>query len=174
MRTALRRASRVHVYYLAAYALSLIVFDSWNLITHEGIVRKWTLAAVILTIVIGCWFVSKQKFAFTTGYTIAMLVLIISGVIFAAYNVSWERGMASKSLILFIVPIVTAALTRRRTVLLATTGFSAVAYSVVVVRYFHIHYGEGFRVQVYGELLFYGIVFFVCAWLLRILQKREA
>jgi hypothetical protein len=173
MRTALRRAARLHVVYILAYMLTTIIFDSWNLITHEGIARRWTLAAVFLIVTITAWFISKQAAKPTLFYSSAMAALIVSGIIFAAYNVSWERGMASKSVALFIVPIVTAGITRRRSILLAATGLSAAAYSLVVVRYFHLHYGEGFRVQVYGELFMFTMLFFVAAGLLRILQKRE-
>jgi hypothetical protein len=174
IRTALRRAARVHIYYVLAYALSLIIFDSWNLITHEGIARKWTIAVVLMIVSVAVWFISKQAIKYTPVYTLAIVALIIADIVFAAYNVSWERGMASKSLLFFIVPIATAALTRSRSILLAATALSTAVYSMVVVRYFHLHYGEGFRIQVYGELFLFGFVFFVIAWLMRILQREES
>jgi len=76
--------------------------------------------------------------------------------------------MASKSVALFVVPIVSAALVRSRSLLLATASLSIAAYSVAAVRYFFDNYGQGLRVELYGEVAFYSAFIFVIAGLLMI------
>jgi len=74
--------------------------------------------------------------------------------------------MASLSVSLFFVPIIIVAALRSQGLLVATALLSGAAYSTAAVRYFNDNYGEGFRVQLWGTVVFYSFVFFVMAWLL--------
>jgi hypothetical protein len=167
-RYVLLRIVRVHFLYVAVYMLSIIIFDSWNLISHEAVLQRWTLAGSLLIINTIIWYLCKVRLNNDNIYRILLAVLIIADILFAAINVYWQRGMASKSVMLFVVPIVSAALIRSRSLLLATASLSAAAYSMASVQYFYENYGQGFKVELYGEVFLYSATFFILAGLLMI------
>jgi hypothetical protein len=160
------KVTRVHFLYVGVYIASIVAFDTWNLITHEGIVWRWEAAALLLIINAVCWYVARSAFAGRLPYKLVVLALVVADIMFAAQNVYWERGMASKAVALFVVPIVLSAVLQSRRAILATATFCFAAYSFVLVRYFHLHYGEGFKVELYGTILLYCGVFFITALLL--------
>ena len=134
LQTTAVRVTRVHFLYIAAYIAATVVFDSWNLYTHKAVSQLWTAAGILLVVNTILWFFARMKFSSSSVYAFAVLALILADIIFASYNVYWQRGLASKSVMLFAVPIVTAAVLRSRSTLLATTTLCAAAYSIVSVR----------------------------------------
>ncbi|MBI2285591.1 hypothetical protein HYU82_02100 [Candidatus Saccharibacteria bacterium] len=171
LQTAVVRVTRVHFVYIAAYILATIVFDSWNLYTHEAVRQLWTAAGILLVINTIIWFLARQNYANKSFYVFNVLALVLADVVFATYNVYWQQGLASKSVILFTVPIVTAAVLRSRSLLLGTTTLCAAAYSTVSVRYFFENYGSGYRVELWGTIGLYSAVFFILALLLMIIIR---
>ncbi len=169
LQTTAIRNTRVHFLYVAAYILSLIVFDSWNLYTYRAITQLWTAGGLLLITVTLIWFASRIKYSNNTVYLGLIWLLILADISFAAYNVYWQHGLASKSVMLFTVPIVTAATLYSRSTLLAATTLSAAAYSTVSVRYFFQNYGLSYRVELWGTIGFYSAVFFILAGLLMII-----
>jgi hypothetical protein len=165
------RITRVHFVYIAAYMASIIVFDSWNLFPHPDIANRWSLAAVLLIINTIVWYIARIKFSSDSIYIGLILALIIADIVFASFNVYWERGLASKAVALFAIPIITSASLRSRSSLLATTTLSVAAYSLATVRYFNLHYGESFRAELYGYVGFYCVIFFVLAALLLVVIR---
>lgn len=164
----LLRIARVHFVYIAVYMLSIIIFDSWNLISHEAVAQRWTLAGALLVINTITWYLCKLRLTNQNIYKILLVILILADIAFAAMNIYWQRGMASKSVALFIIPLVSAAMVRSRSLVLATAGLSTAAYSIAAVRYFYDNYGQGFKVELYGEVFLYSALFFVIAGLLMI------
>ena len=175
LQTTAVRVTRIHFLYIAFYMLSIIVFDSWNLYTHEAVSELWTAAGILLGANTVLWYVARMKFSKNSVYVAIVLALIAADIVFASYNVFWQRGLASKSVILFAVPIITAATLRSRSTLLSTTTLCAAAYSTMSVRYFYQNYGESYRVELYGTIGFYSALFFVLAALLLviILPRQE-
>jgi len=171
LQTTAVRVTRVHFLYIAIFMLSTIIFDSWNLITHEMVSQLWTVAVYLLVTNTVLWYVSRMKFSDYHIYAGIILLLVAADTIFSSYVVLLQRGLASKAVALFAIPIVTAATLRSRSTLLAATALSAAAYSVISVRYFYQHYGESFKVELYGTVGFYCSIFFVLAWLLLIIIR---
>lgn len=171
LQTTAVRVTRVHFLFIVFYIATIIVFDSWNLYTHEAIIQLWTAIGVLMAINTIFWYVARIKYSNDTIYISIIQLLILADIAFAAYNVFWQQGLASKSVALFAIPIVTAATLRSRSTLLAAASLSAVAYTVVAVRYFYQHYGEGYRVELYGTVGFYCATFFVLAALLLIIVR---
>jgi hypothetical protein len=168
------RVSRIHFIYIAVYIASIIIFDSWNLFTHIEIGNRWTAAGILLIINTACWFIARIKFSSATIYMVLIMLLIIADIIFAAVNVYWERGLASKAVALFAIPIVTSATLRSRSAVLATASLCTAAYSISAVRYYNLHYGESFRVELYGYVgLFCAMFFILAALLLVIIIPKE-
>lgn len=168
MRHLLLRITRVHFLYVLAYMVALIIFDSWNLLSHEAVLQRWTLAGALLVINTVVWYFCKLKLKNQAIYKSLLICLLVADIVFAAINVYWQRGMASKAVMLFTVPLISAALARSRSLLLATAALSAAAYSIAAVRYFFEFYGQGLRVELYGEIVFYSALMFVLSGLLMI------
>lgn len=162
---AAQRTTRAHFGLVAAYMGSIIIFDAWNLITHEAVNQRWTAAGLLLVLSSVAWFFSHMRSLSAAGYRGLLLALALADVSFAMLNVYWERGMASKSVILFVVPIAVIAMLRSRTLLLSATTICAAAYSTTIVRYFNDNYGEGYRVELWGNIFLYSSLFYVFAWL---------
>ena len=171
LQTTAVRVTRVHFIYIVAYILATIVFDSWNLYTHEAIRQLWTAAGILLVINTFLWFLARQNYVNKSLYVFNVLALVLADIAFASYNVYWQQGLASKSVILFTVPIVTAAVLRSRSILLGTTTLCAAVYSIVAVRYFFENYGQGYRVELWGTIGLYSAVFFILALLLMVIIK---
>lgn len=150
--------------------ISLVVFDSWNLIAHDAMVKFWLAAAALLAANTFCWYISRINFSSDKVYILALQCLILADIVFAALVVYWERGVASSSVILFTVPLLLTAVLRSRSSLLATAILSIAAYSASSVKYFYDHYGEGYRVELYGEIFLYGALFFIFAALLHVVN----
>jgi hypothetical protein len=167
------RVTRIHFLYVAVYIFSVIIFDSWNLFTHIDIANRWTAAIILLVINTICWYLARIKFLTESIYLVLIVLLIVADIIFAATNVYWERGLASKSVLLFSIPIVTAATLRSRSTLFATTTLSVAAYALSVVRYYNIHYGESLRIELYGYLALLCSVFFILAALLMVIIQPK-
>ena len=168
------RVTRIHFFYVAAYISSIVIFDSWNLYTHSSIGDRWTIACILLVVNTVCWYIARIKFAKESIYILLVLAIIIADIIFATANIYWERGLASKAVILFALPIVTAATLRSRSTLLAVASLCTAAYSGSVVRYYNMHYGESLRVELYGYVgLFCALFFILAALLLVITQPKD-
>ena len=169
LQTTAVRVTRVHFVFIAAFILVTIVFDSWNLYTYSAIKELYTAAAVLLVFNTILWFLARQNYANKSFYVFDVLALVVADIIFASYAVYWQHGLASKSVMLYAIPIVTAATLRSRTTLLTATTVSAAAYTTMAVRYFYTNYGLSYRVELWGTIAFYSAIMFVLALLLMII-----
>ena len=169
LQTTAVRITRVHFLYVAAFLLSVVIFDTWNLYTHEAVSQLWTAGGILLAFNVIVWFLSRLKVQSYWFYVAVALALIVGDIIFASYIVYWQRGLYSKAIMLYTVPIISAAALRSRSILLTSTMLSAAAYSTVSVRYFYNHYGLGYRVELWGTVGFFSAMLFVLALLLMIL-----
>ena len=169
----LLRVTRAHFYLVLAYFAATIVFDSWNLYTHEVIFKRWLCGGFLAIITCLVWFGLKRYGKSQKTLAKLAYVLILADILFASLNVYLDRGMASKYIVLFVLPLVVATQLMRRSVLLASAGISAAAYSIATVSYFHIFYGEGYRIQLYGEVGFYcALIFFIALMLMPLINKE--
>lgn len=162
------RITRIHFLFMLAYALQIVAFDSWNLIPHEAVSQRWTAIGSLIVLNTIIWFLAKIDFDRPIYYIGLIMTLVTADIILAGFNVYWERGMASSSVILFVLPLLSAAVIRSRTLILATATLCSVAYSTAAVRYFNLNYGEGFRVQLWGQVGFYSALFFIFAFILMV------
>ena len=169
LQTTAVRVTRVHFFYVAAFILVTIIFDTWNLYTHQAVSQLWTAAGILLIVNIIIWYFSRTNFSNKSVYLGLIWALIVADIIFASYNVSWQRGIASKSVFLFTIPIIMAATLRSRTNLFAVTAICAAAYSTTSVRYFFQNYGQAYRIELWGTVGFYSALFFILALLLMII-----
>lgn len=166
-----QRLSRAHFLVIAAYVLTSVIFDSWNLLARDAVDRRWLGAGLLLAINTGAWYLAHNQFKSESAYRGLIWTLVIADILFAAANVYWERGMAATSAILFAVPLISVAVLKSRTALVATATLCAGAYAAAAVKYFFDFYGEGYRVQLYGQIFFFALLFYALAWLLLVVAE---
>jgi hypothetical protein len=161
------RVARTGFAYVGVFLLATIIFDSWNLLPKELVGKRWIAASLLLVVTAAVWYFARRKSS-AQFYTFLVFTLAIAQIAFASFNVYWERGMASTLPILFVIPILTAAALKKRVALLTVTTLSAAAYSASAVLYFFENYGEGYRVQLWGQVFFVSGILFVISWLLMV------
>ncbi|MFT4532595.1 MAG: hypothetical protein ACI9T8_000624 [Candidatus Saccharimonadales bacterium] len=161
------RVTRTIYFVMAFYITSIIIFDSGNLITRESVIRRWTIATIILILNTLIWYIASTK-AKPHKDHISIIALTGTLLAFAGFSTYWDRGMASTSTILYALPILTIAVLRQRHALIAVTSMSAITYCFASVKYFNDFFNEGYRIQLWGHLILYSGIMFGLAWLVMI------
>ncbi len=159
------RISRTIFFLLGFWALSIIIFDSGNLITRESVIQRWVAGSIILGVNTLLWYWGAQKKSSTNTKSLLVMLLTLSLIGFAGFVTYWERGMASTSTLLYALPILVAATLHNRHLLLATATLSAGTYALAAVLYFNTNFNEGFRIQLWGHIVLYVGAIFCISWL---------
>ena len=165
------RTARLGFVFTAIYAVSVAIYQAWKLITPELIQTRWTIVAVLFGVNCVLWWSSRSP-KFTNLYYKGIIFLqIITYITLAGYMIYAERGMASNAIILFVIPIVIAA-TELSTIALAATATLAVAtYAYSAIHYFNQFPSEGYKVELYGGIVFYGAVLYFISALLWVIIR---
>lgn len=171
LRTSTLRLSRVHFFLIGALSLQILFFDAWKLITPEAVLQRWITAAGLLVVVTIVWFLSHNQNSSTQTYKKLIVLLLLADIVLAAINVYLQRGMASRSVMLFAVPIISSAVLLNPTAIFATASLSVAAYASSAFTYFVTHFNEGYKIELYGEVGFYCGVFFILAGILSVLIR---
>jgi len=158
---------------VALYLIQLILFDASKLVAPDIVKQRWVcVAAFVVACAIIAYLVKinpkKVKF-----HKILIFALITVDIAFAAFNVYISRGMASRAVMLFVVPLMVAALLMSLSALLLTATVCAAVYIATAVSYFVNNFNEGYKVELYGEVGFYAAMFFVVAYLLWAVVKNR-
>lgn len=159
-------ASRVQFYFLGVYALYIIVSDAWNLITPQLALQRWTMSAIMLSSTVAIWYAARTGGKTITYYKALISLLVLFGLAFASFNVYTQRGMASRAVMFYALPVIISAMLLSRAAIFTTAALSVATYVLAAVRYFVVHPGEGYKVELYAEVSLYCAVFFVVAALL--------
>lgn len=172
LQTNLLSITRIHFALVGLFVVTIILSDAWNLIPPSVVLQRWTLASLLLASTAGIWYVARATKSQTLLQAYAW-ILTATDLAIATVIVFAQRGMASKAVFLYVLPLLVIAVLRSRVALLTTAIISLAAYSLAVVRYFVTSPGEGYKVELYVELFFYGGLFFVVAALLYSLISRQ-
>ena len=57
------RVTRAHFLYVGIYMAAIIIFDSWNLYTHQAIGWRWTAAGSLLALTTVLWYLARIRFS---------------------------------------------------------------------------------------------------------------
>ncbi|HSX44670.1 MAG TPA: hypothetical protein VLF39_00960 [Candidatus Saccharimonadales bacterium] len=167
------RATRAHFVYILAVIIQIIAYDAAKLITPQAVFRRWVSTAVFLTIVVIIWFMARTRIRTVGVYKLLLLTLILADISFASYQVYTQRGMASRAVVLYLIPIVVSAIAASRTAIFGTAALSIAAYTSTTVAYFYFNFNEGYKVELYGEVGFYSAMFLVIASLVWLLARSK-
>ncbi len=157
------RIARVHFALTFIWALAIVLLDAWNYITPEVVLQRWTMAAILLVVTTIVWYSARTNLKSQAFYSGLIVSLVGVDIALATFMVYTERGMASRGVALYALPIVTSALLLRRSAIFATAAICTAAYSLAAVRYFVVNFNEGLNIELYETIAFYSALFFVLA-----------
>lgn len=157
---------KIHFALAALIIIQTIVYDASKLITPEVVLDRWFVVSMLLLITGFIWYFVKSKSGNIIPYKSLVLALIMADLALAAYSVYATRGMASRAVFLFIIPIAVSAVLRSKAALYATAIASIAIYSLTCIAYFTWNFNEGYKVELYGEVGFYSAMLLVVAALL--------
>lgn len=172
LQTGLIRLCRLHFVFIGVYALYIIGSDMTQLITPQLVLQRWTADALLLTGVCIVWYAAHNPTVQRSSYFRLMIyALILFDIAFATFNVYTQRGMASRGVMLFSIPIAVSAILLSRRALFLTATLSTAAYSLAAVKYFVDFFNEGYKAELYLEVGFYCAIFFILAALLSVVIR---
>lgn len=174
LRQRFNAVSKVHFAYAGLLALQIIIFDAAQLITPKAVLERWQIIALLLVVTTVVWYLAKTRWATSLGFLIFTVSLVLTDIAVASSYVYDQRGMASKAVFLYLVPIVTAAVLKSRSALFATALLCVAAYSTTAITYFVNNFNEGYKVELYGEVGFYSAMFFIAANLIWLVSRPYA
>jgi hypothetical protein len=160
------RVSKFHFVYVLLYVAQTIVFHASKVITPELLLKRWVAVSGLALVTIFVWLLARTRTTTTGAYRVAISALIAADIAFAAFNVYTQRGYASKSVFLFLIPIIVAVVLVNRSALFATAATSIAVYSTITVMYFVNNFNEGYMSEMYAEIGFYSGLFLIVAGLL--------
>lgn len=167
------KVTQLHFILVLAYVVQLIAYHAGNLITPDILLRRWIASALLFACLTAIWYAARDGNQTLATSKRLVLSLILLDTAFASFNVYIQRGMASRAVLLFALPILVSALLRRRSALLATAALCAVAYSTTAISYFVLNFNEGYKIELYGEISFYCVMFFLLALMCWPLIRRD-
>ena len=166
LRIRTRKVASIHFFFIFAIAVQLIAFDAGKLIEPKVTLYRWIAVAALLIVTSIVWYIARNRSSQPATYKWLILTLILTDIGFASFSVYSQRGMASRAVMLYAVPIMVAGVIARRSALLATAALSIAAYVVTTVSYFVLNFNEGYKLELYGEIGFYCAIFVIIAMLM--------
>lgn len=160
------RVSRVHFYLALAFAIQIVAYDAWSLIQPEAVLKRWLVTAGMFVGVTSIWLLARNPTTKVAFYQKLVAALILLDVLLVSFLVYETRGMASRAVALYAIPIIVAAVLRSRVALIAAAFLSIAAYSSAAIAYFVLNFNEGYSVELYGEVGFYSAAMVLLAMLI--------
>jgi len=172
-RSSLIRISKIHVFIGLFLVGQIVAYDAAKLITPEAVLKRWLFTGGLILVAGTCWYLARLN---DTRAVIRNLTwfLILADLAFASFSVYTQRGMASRAVLLFILPIIVAATMRRLGMIMLTATASAIIYTTTAVAYFVLNFNEGYKIELYGEIGFYAATLLAIGWALWALVRRQA
>lgn len=162
------RIARVEFLFILLYAAVTIASDAWHLIPAGLVLQRWMMLAAALAVNTIIWYAARSKVKSELYYRSLLYAQIIMNILIGAVIVYGQRGIASRAVALFLIPIVMSTVFLTRSALYATAALCASAYIFVTIRYQFLHPGEAYKVELYAEIALYCAVFFILAAILNV------
>jgi hypothetical protein len=165
-RESLNRVVKWHVALLAVLVTSVLIYDLWSLITREALVERWLVIAVITATLIFIIVASRPMIPKASYYNYLIITLLTVDIFIASYLVYSQRGMASKAIALYFIPIIASTMLGSVRAIYKTTATCVIAYSIMTIGYFFNNPSEGYKVELYGETALYAALLVIGAGIL--------
>lgn len=171
-RSALIKVSKIHILIGLFFAIQIVVYDASKLITPEIVLKRWIMASVLILGAAATWYLARLN---NNAVVIRNLTwfLIAIDMFVASFAVYTQRGMASRAVLLFVIPILTAGVLQRKGAIYLTSAVAVAVYFVTAVAYFVLNFNEGYKVELYGEVGFYSALLLTTGWITWALVRRK-
>lgn len=167
------KVASIHFVFVFAYMGQIVIYDAWKLITPQAVLERWIAAALLLTVNALVWYIARGRGLTTASYKKLIFLLITADIAMASFNVYTQRGMASRAVALYAIPIIVSAVLVSRSALLTTVCLSIAAYTTTAVSYFVLNFNEGYKIELYGEVASYCVLFVILAALLWTVVRHQ-
>lgn len=174
LQLSLLRLTRIHFVIAAIFALYTIISDATNLATPALVLQRWSVGVLLLSVTAVLWYAARGVPANPAYYRALLLLLVLIDICIATFSVYTQRGMASRGVMLYAVPIAVSAVLLSRRALFATAALCVASYVLAATRYFVVNPGEGYKAELYNEVGFYSAIFFVLAATLWVLIREKS
>lgn len=171
LRVGLQRISLIHFLLIGAYAVQIIIMDASHVIVPEVVLERWIGVGILLSVVATVWYLAHNRNNSVATFKRLLFLLVTADIIFASFNVYIQRGMAARAVALYGLAIIVSALLLNRAALYFTAALSTAAYFGTTVAYFVLNFNEGYKVELYSEVMFYCLFFFVLAAVLAVVVR---
>lgn len=173
-RNTLLKITRIHFIFAALLAVQIVIYDAWKLLAPESVLQRWISVAVLATITTFVWFLLRTRRLTSDFHSqLAAFLLILTDIGVASFHVYSQRGMASRAVMMYIIPLLVAGVLLSRSAIYATAALSVIAYVITAVSYFVLNFNEGYKIELYGEVGFYSCLIFIIAAMLWVLTKNK-
>lgn len=173
LKPSLIKVAKLHLLFVFVYSAQIVAYDAAKLITPDTLLKRWFAVGLIAMLALFVWYMASGKAASLASYKILTWMIILSDVAFAAFNVYTQRGMASRAVVLFLIPIIVATILHSRVALIVTGLMSVIVYTTTSVAYFVNYFNEGYKIELYGEIFFYSAVMLIISGLLWVALKSK-
>ncbi|MDQ5972225.1 MAG: hypothetical protein QG553_384 [Patescibacteria group bacterium] len=167
------RLTRVNLGLAAVLAVFIIASDAWNLVTRELTSQRWMMCGALLLVTAATWYLSRYNSKNPAYYKVLIVGIILAQVVLASFVVFTERGMASRGVALYALPIVSSLALLSRSAVFAAATLCTAAYAVTATQYFYIHFNEGYKAELYATLFLYSAVFYALAFVLSVVMRPK-
>ena len=109
LRSNVIRLSHVHFVFVIVFTFQTIIYDAWHLVAPNAVLYRWILTASLAVITAFVWYMAKNVVYQTTVFKLLVWLLILADITAASMNVYSQRGMASRAVMLYTIPIAVSA-----------------------------------------------------------------
>lgn len=173
IRNNLVRVSKIHFLFVAVLVAQIIIYDASKLIPPSDVLKRWIITAALLVVTTSVWYLAKNKSTSDTQDRFLVLTLILSDILLVSSSVYMQRGMASRAVALYAIPILVSAILMKRSAVYATAALCIAAYTLTAVAYFVLNFNEGYKIELYGEIGFYSVGFLILSGLVATLLPKK-
>ncbi len=173
LRERLIRTTKIHFVFVAALIAQIIIYDASKLIPPETVLKRWMVSAGLLAITAIIWYFAKNKSTSVAYDKVLLSCLVLADIAAVSYIIYGSRGMASRAVALYAIPIVISAIVLKRTAVYATAILCIAAYTTTAISYFVLNFNEGYKIELYGEIGFYSIAMLILAGLINTLIPSQ-
>lgn len=159
--------------FITLFIIYLSIVQAWKLQPSDIIKNQWiatTLTTLVFLLVLGL----TQKKKASIGYYYSLVFCqIVAYLSFISYIIYAQRGMASAAVILYAVPILVAAVTKASWAVISTAILAGTSYCLAAFKYFSDYPSEGYKAELYGQMLLYFLVLLLIARLIHVILSEK-
>lgn len=146
----------------------IIIYDASKLIPPEIVLKRWIMMAILLVCTAIIWYLAKNKSTSLNQDRALVFLLVTIDIVLVSYLVYISRGMASRGVALYAIPILVSAILLKKSAVYFTTVLCIASYTTAAISYFVLNFNEGYKIELYGEVGFYSIAMLLVAGLITV------